>query len=91
MPDAGPRIALKVAERLRLSIAASPAHVRGCAAALPVTVSIGVSSFRGGDDTVDALLRRADRGLYAAKRAGRNRIERVDADEVEAVGPARAS
>lgn len=91
MPDAGPRIALKVAERLRLSIAAAPAHVRGCAAALPVTVSIGVSSFRGGDDTVDALLRRADRGLYAAKRAGRNRIERVDADEVEAMGPARAS
>lgn len=90
MPDAGPRIALKVAERLRLSIAAAPARVPGCAAALPVTVSIGVTSYRRDGDTVDALLRRADRGLYAAKRAGRNRVERVESDDPGDAGPARA-
>ena len=42
---------------------------------LPVglTASIGVASFRQGD-TVQALITRADSAMYAAKRAGRNRV-----------------
>jgi diguanylate cyclase len=38
-----------------------------------VTVSIGVSMLEPGDNT-DSLIERADVCLYAAKRAGRNRV-----------------
>lgn len=40
---------------------------------LSCTISIGVVE-RGGDEGADALLRRADLGLYAAKRQGRDRV-----------------
>ena len=40
-----------------------------------VTASIGVSSFHGGKDNAEALLRRADEALYRAQREGRNRVE----------------
>jgi diguanylate cyclase len=44
-----------------------------------VTLSIGVAA-GGSDDTLESLLARADAALYAAKRAGRNRVA-VDANE----------
>ena len=40
-----------------------------------VTVSIGVASFNGAGDAAESLLQRADRALYRAKRAGRDRFE----------------
>ena len=40
---------------------------------LAVTVSIGVETFKPGDD-VKSLLKRADQALYAAKNSGRNRV-----------------
>jgi diguanylate cyclase (GGDEF)-like protein len=39
-----------------------------------VTASLGVTAWEP-DDSVDSLLRRADRALYAAKSGGRNRVE----------------
>lgn len=44
----------------------------------PLTISIGVATATGERDDVRALLDRADRGLYAAKQAGRNRARSVD-------------
>jgi diguanylate cyclase len=40
---------------------------------LRITVSIGVSVFRGGD-TPEMVIERADKALYAAKSAGKNRV-----------------
>lgn len=39
-----------------------------------VTVSIGVAEAGGRNDTPEAVVRAADRALYRAKRAGRNRV-----------------
>jgi predicted signal transduction protein with EAL and GGDEF domain len=46
----------------------------------PVTASIGISTYP--DDSTDAahLMRTADRALYAAKQAGRDRVETVSRD-----------
>ena len=41
---------------------------------ITVTASIGVGGFQAGDD-VKRLIDRADRGLYAAKKAGRNCVQ----------------
>mgnify|MGYP002778417291 FL=1 len=68
LPDTGEAQALQVAESLRVQVAASDvAGVGGC------TASFGVSTGRGGAD-FDTLLREADRAMYAAKAAGRNRV-----------------
>jgi len=39
-----------------------------------ITVSIGVAASTADDKDLDEMLRRADRALYAAKDAGRNRV-----------------
>ena len=63
--------AAQTAERLRQLIAG---HAwEGVAAGLQVTVSVGVATSAPGEP-VDRLLERADRGLYQAKHAGRNRV-----------------
>ncbi|MEY4673760.1 MAG: hypothetical protein RL148_1544 [Planctomycetota bacterium] len=45
---------------------------------LPITISIGLSSMRDGDDA-GRILERADRALYASKNQGRNRFS-IDVD-----------
>jgi diguanylate cyclase (GGDEF)-like protein len=40
-----------------------------------ITVSVGVAEYPGNGSTPDEVLTKADAALYAAKRAGRNRVE----------------
>jgi two-component system cell cycle response regulator len=74
MPDTDSSLALVVGERLRQKIAGEPFSIGIDAEPIAVTVSIGLSSLGGPDDTADQLIRRADEGLYRAKREGRNRV-----------------
>ena len=74
MPDTDAPLALLVGERLRQKIAAEGFGVPDRGEPIAVTISVGISSLSGSDDTVMGLLRRADEALYRAKRAGRNRV-----------------
>jgi two-component system cell cycle response regulator len=74
MPGARLQDAERVAERIRLHVAGSPFRVAGGGELLTVTISIGVSSTIGENDTPELLLKRADEAVYEAKAAGRNRV-----------------
>ncbi|MDW5377059.1 GGDEF domain-containing protein [Halomonas sp. HP20-15] len=64
--------AVQLAERLREAIAG---HDFGITQGR-VTASLGAAEYQD-NDTIDELIERADRGLYAAKHAGRNRVLRA--------------
>lgn len=74
--------ALSVAEKLRLAVQATRF---GCGEReIAVTVSLGVAcTNRLTDAGKPDLIMRADLALYAAKRAGRNRVEAWTAEELE--------
>jgi diguanylate cyclase (GGDEF)-like protein/PAS domain S-box-containing protein len=65
--------ATEAAERLRLAIAGTKIALDG--ATIGITASLGLSLYQDADKSIDAALRRADQALYAAKQAGRNRLE----------------
>jgi diguanylate cyclase (GGDEF)-like protein len=86
LPFTGEDGALAVAERIRLEIAHAPVDCDGHS--IPVTASIGVACYQDEADS-DLLLRDADRALYRAKDAGRNRVEAWLPELGAAVGPGR--
>jgi diguanylate cyclase (GGDEF)-like protein len=69
LPQAGPDGALVVAERLRSRIEKTEFPGVGC-----ITASFGVATFPLHASSRDLLMTTADRALYQAKRAGRNRV-----------------
>jgi diguanylate cyclase (GGDEF)-like protein/PAS domain S-box-containing protein len=73
LPSTGPQGALAVADRLRRTIESHPVQVDG--ATIHYTISGGIAAMSDTLECLDTLLKRADRALYAAKAAGRNRIE----------------
>jgi two-component system cell cycle response regulator len=75
LPDAGAEGAATAAEDLRHAVAAEPFAVGRIA--LPLTVSAGWATWRG--EGLEQLVARADRGLYAAKEAGRDCVKPGDA------------
>jgi diguanylate cyclase (GGDEF)-like protein len=73
---AGYRMALRAPDRPRRS--RSGKRRRGAAGGtknLSVTVSIGVAARSARHDQPEAVIKAADKALYRAKRAGRNRVE----------------
>jgi diguanylate cyclase (GGDEF)-like protein len=66
VPVAGPERVLELAEQMRAAIAARLAPY-------DASMSFGVAHLRP-DDTLDALVDRADKALYSAKYAGKNRV-----------------
>jgi len=75
MPDADPRVATRIAHRLRRAVA-DLAEPHPLATHHIVTVSIGVAAAAPTpDDDPKALVDLADAALYRAKSLGRNRVE----------------
>jgi len=63
------------AERIRCSVASETIELSGQSKPVQLTASFGVAVFSlGGDDSVDAVIKRADDALYKAKEEGRNRV-----------------
>ena len=71
LPNASQGEAQQIASRLRMAMAAQPLH--HAELTLPLTASIGVASWQGGESP-DSLVNRADAAMYQAKSQGRNRI-----------------
>jgi diguanylate cyclase (GGDEF)-like protein len=68
VPGGDEAMGIALADRLRAAVAS------GDYQGPTVTISIGVAEWKHGGGSVEATLGRADRALYAAKRAGRNRV-----------------
>ncbi|ACB35800.1 diguanylate cyclase with PAS/PAC sensor [Leptothrix cholodnii SP-6] len=73
LPSTGLHGAVRVANRLRQAVEAQTVEVDGVE--IHCTVSGGVATMAAGLSGLDALMKCADQALYAAKAAGRNRIE----------------
>lgn len=64
---------MDVAERIRHNVEQHDFQVVG-----KVTVSLGVSHWKGNDTPIEAVMKDADNALYKAKHNGRNRTELGD-------------
>ncbi len=65
-----------VAERVRMAVAGTVVHLEG-GRGVKITVSIGVAAAATMPPVLDPLLAAADKALYAAKAAGRDRVARA--------------
>ncbi|HEX2842766.1 PleD family two-component system response regulator [Hyphomicrobium sp.] len=73
MPDTDKPLARQVGERVRECVASQPFKIASDKE-IWVTASVGLATWEGEGDTSEALFKRADNALYAAKRQGRNQV-----------------
>lgn len=85
LPSTGVAGAAQLAERIRQSVANLAVEAGGHR--LSLKVSIGVASLGEHGGSWDELVNQADRAMYAAKRAGRNRVIVGDAPPAAAALP----
>ncbi len=76
LPDTTLAQAQRIAERLRESVRAAP--IKTSAGALRVTISLGVTQRNEVKNTLAQILDRADQGMLAAKRYGRDQVMAVE-------------
>ena len=72
--DVGKDAAKEVAERICAQVAEFPFEFGGTQPAGKLTISVGVASFPEDGAEPALVLSAADRALFAAKHAGRNRV-----------------
>ncbi len=72
LPQCDRECAIEVAERLRASIASTQVQKIG-----QVTASVGVATYPSGAKNKEELIEMADRAMYLAKAAGRNRVRTI--------------
>jgi diguanylate cyclase (GGDEF)-like protein len=75
IPEAANDAALILAERLRTQM--SELKIKDLP---PITISLGIATFPNDGSDIDDLVKKADAAMYAAKRAGRNRVMKYTAD-----------
>jgi diguanylate cyclase (GGDEF)-like protein len=85
LPAADEAGAVHMAERVRQAVEKNQTIFEG--ARLSVTASFGVGVWPSDGKDADALLAAADRALYAAKQAGRNRVQSASAVRAPAAPP----
>ena len=76
LPDTTLAQAQRIAERLRESVMAAP--IKTSAGALHVTISLGATQRNEAKTTLAQILDRADQGMLAAKRYGRDQVMAVE-------------
>ncbi len=74
MPEIGKQTAIFIAERLRKKVEEIWITIPN-GKKVQVTISIGVAVFPEDAEDGDSLIQKADQCLYAAKRAGRNKVQ----------------
>jgi two-component system, cell cycle response regulator len=86
LPDTTLENAMAVGERLRVRVAGRGFAVSASVGEISVTISLGAGISTEASEPLDQLLHRADMALYAAKKAGRNRV--LAQDDAEPATPA---
>jgi len=74
LPDTDFRETGIFAERIRTAIQTHPVGESEATPAIPVTISLGITSLTDTDISIDNMIKRADDGLYKAKKEGRDRV-----------------
>ncbi|MFQ5877167.1 MAG: diguanylate cyclase [Acidobacteriota bacterium] len=77
LPEAGPDEALAIGETLRSEVEGRDLRLPGLKRPLRVRVSVGAATLPGDASSPSALVEAADRGLYRAKRRGKNQVCRA--------------
>lgn len=73
LPEMSKADAIKSAERLRKAVESYKFSIDD--KMIPITISLGVSSYRGKDiPTIETMIAAADKALYFAKEHGRNQV-----------------
>jgi diguanylate cyclase (GGDEF)-like protein len=75
LPETDAAVAMQIAERMRAEVERQPFDIGG-GKTIGITVSIGVATYPQHLDSPEEVIKAADVALYAAKRAGRNRVSR---------------
>jgi len=86
MPSCSEDEAIAAGERLRAKVSDAPIALDRSPYSIRISISVGITNWRGDGDSENALLRRADQALYEAKRGGRNRVAGIPGIGRKAVG-----